>query len=76
MGRRIEVELLPAKYPWEEWMDGKAWEIKQGEDFADTLPVSNFVNAMHAKARKRGMKLRTKTDGPIIQFQYYTPEEN
>jgi len=22
-----------SKYPWEEWMDGNIWMLKQGEDF-------------------------------------------
>lgn len=74
MGERIKV-MLPDRptYPWDEWMDGNAWQIEQGTDF---LPEPrNFVAAMHMKAKKKGMKLKTTVDGKKIQFQFYTVED-
>lgn len=76
MAERIKAMLPRALYPWSEWMDGNAWEIERGKDFPAEMPLNNFVNAMHTKAKKKGMKVKTKKVGEKIQFQFYTPEEN
>jgi hypothetical protein len=74
MGERIQVMQTRAKYPWEEWMDGSMWEIEQGVDFSVDIPVVNFVNGMHAKARKKGKRVRTHVAGKKLQFQFYVSE--
>lgn len=76
MGERIQVELFEkGSYPWSEWMDGCTWEITQGVDFPSTIDRNNFVNAMHAKARKKGKRCITKKVGDKkIQFMFYVPE--
>lgn len=74
MGERITIMNDKARYPWTEWMDGSKWQIEQGIDFSADVPPNNFVNAMHAKARKKGMKVRTHVEGNKVQFQFYTSE--
>jgi hypothetical protein len=79
MGRQLpESEALeaPPSYPWDDWTNGKPWEIRQGEDFSDKIPVRNFVSAMHAKASAKGMKCKTKTSGGTILFQFFAAEGN
>lgn len=62
------------KYPWPKWEDGEEHTIAQGEDF--TISVVNFVASLHMRARSRGIKCVTQTEGNKIRFQFYTPEEN
>lgn len=44
------------KYPWDEWLDGGAWELAVGQDF--TVKPQSFISTAHTQANKRGLKLR------------------
>ena len=50
-----------AKYPWDEWMDGRIYEIKQGVDF-DGKPAP-FRAYLYQHAIRNGMKVRTEWNG-------------
>ena len=45
------------KYPWHEWLDGRAWELKQGKDFRVSLEQMRI--GAHGAAVRKGLKLRT-----------------
>jgi glycine cleavage system aminomethyltransferase T len=56
-------------YPWNEWLDGKIWELEAGVDF--TVKLDSFKGAALAAARTREGKLRTAKVGDkklVIQF--------
>lgn len=48
----------PDKYPWAEWMDGRAWAVIQGEDY-DCQHESLRVR-FSARASKAGLSLQMR----------------
>lgn len=40
----------PAIYPWDDWLDGRIWMIKQGEDF------DSDINAMSEHIRRTAQR--------------------
>ena len=76
MARRVEV--FPAlgarsQYPWDEWLDGSAWELEVGVDFKAN--TRTFRSSAITQAKKRGGKIRTRMlrdDGrELFYVQYY-----
>lgn len=65
------------RYPWAEWADGSAWEIRQGEDY-DVATENMRVN-LHLKADSLGGKVRTTKisdeGGEGLVFQFLPSEE-
>lgn len=65
------------RYPWHEWADGSAWEIRRGEDY-DAKTENMRVN-LHMKADSLGIKVRTKKvrdeSGEGLVFQFYDPDK-
>jgi hypothetical protein len=65
------------RYPWPEWTDGSAWEIRQGEDY-DVVTENMRVN-LHLKADSLGRKVRTRKfsdrAGEGLAFQFLPSEE-
>lgn len=57
-----------AKYPWTDWMNGEVWEAVKGTDF--DITCQNFVASLHAKARAKGMKCKTRTMNDKVHFQF------
>lgn len=49
-----------AKYNWDKILNGKNWELTQGEDFE--MEPRTFVAHCHGTAKRRGVKVRTHTD--------------
>ena len=45
------------KYPFDEWFDGKAYLLVQGEDFQNK--VSSMRTNLISAAKRRGIKIRT-----------------
>jgi hypothetical protein len=64
------------RYPWDEWTDGSAWEIRRGGDY--DVDTENMRVNLHLKAEARGMKVRTKKvrdeNGEGLVFQFYDPD--
>jgi hypothetical protein len=64
------------RYPWTDWTDGSAWEIRQGLDY-DVATENMRVN-LHMKADALAIKVRTRkiddTDGEGLVFQFLDPE--
>jgi len=66
----------PAKYPWDEWLDGEPWELFAGEDY-NTL-ASSLLWLARRQARLRGMTLRSSINdnGLMIRLQAVAKEES
>lgn len=56
------------KYPWEQWQDGKVWQLVRGEDY--TLPDLTMQKCIQTRAARVGMKANTSRneEGLVIQF--------
>lgn len=75
MARRLETfpAATGARYPWDEWLDGAAWQLVRGDDFH--AKTSTLRANAQIQAKKRGGRVRTKAveqDGReaiVIQFQ-------
>lgn len=71
-----EESAAPRRYPWSEWTDGSAWEIRRGEDY-DVATENMRVN-LHMKADALLHKVRTKKvrddKGEGLVFQFFDPE--
>lgn len=71
-----ERKREPRRYPWPEWTDGSAWEIRRGDDY-DAETENMRVN-LHVKADALGMKVRTtKVDDEHSEgliFQFFDPD--
>ncbi len=48
-----------SKYDWDTILNGKTWELSQGEDFE--MAPRTFVAHVHGTAKRRGLKARTHT---------------
>ena len=61
-----------ARYPWDEWLDGSPWALKQGEDF-DAKRATVISNA-RIQAEKRGGTVRSRMldegDTTVVVIQY------
>lgn len=68
----------PAKYPWDEWADGKVRRLVQGEHFP--CSVASFRALVHKTASSRAARglprteARTGVKGNSIIVQFYDPE--
>lgn len=60
----------PAKYPWDEWTDGKRHFLRQGEHFPDEVKVTSFRAECHAAATRKGGKAVTRIMGNTVSFRY------
>src|SRR4051812_3931228 len=65
------------RYPWSEWTDGAAWEIRRGDDY-DVATENMRVN-LHMKGDALLRKVRTRKikdqDGEGLVFQFLPNEE-
>ena len=70
MARTIDAfphRRATAKYPWDEWLDGRIWELKRGEDFQSLHSVRSSA---YVRARDRGLWARVRIvdeDTVVIQ---------
>jgi hypothetical protein len=57
-----------AQYPWEQWFDGRMWELKYGEDFQVAVHV--MAVTVYAAARRKGLRVSVHEVGTqIIRLQ-------
>ena len=69
--------VLPTKrkmYPFQEWLDGKARRLFQGEDF-HCKPAS-IRNQIFKAAKDNGRKIRTMIQGSTLVIQGYDATSN
>lgn len=58
-------------YQWDVWLDGRPWQMVQGTDF-HCLP-SSFRMAAYCAARRRGIRLSARVEGPVVILQARPP---
>ena len=46
------------RYPWDEWLDGRVWELVAGEDF--TAKSTTLKANAQLQAKKRNGRVRTR----------------
>lgn len=58
-----------SKYPYDQWFNGKVWQLDAGEDF--DVKMSSFRSTIIAAAKDRGVKVRTAAvnDGKSLVVQ-------
>jgi hypothetical protein len=70
------VDALPEKpsnypkYPWDDWLNGEAWELHRGEDFPGE--VYTFCTVVRNAAARRSLNvtiLRGEHDRNIVYVQ-------
>lgn len=72
MAKVVKGDLVsagrPRKYPWEEWLDGRTWELTRGEDF--TSNALAFRNQIYTRARDFGKLVSvTIVDDDTLRMQ-------
>jgi len=45
----------PPIYPWDEWLDGRIWELTQGEDFE--ISMDNMENYIRKTAYRKEIEI-------------------
>ena len=56
------LEITPrATYPWDQWFDGRTWELTPGEDF--NCQLQYMRGAVYTAARRLGKKIKTRSIG-------------
>lgn len=63
-----------SKYPWDQWADGRIWQLRAGEDFTASVP--SFRVAAGTWARRNGRKVRISARGATgtVTLQFYDAE--
>lgn len=65
-----------AKYPYDDWFNGKVWRITRGVDF--DIPAKSMQINLYAAASRYDLKLRTRLEGDsalIIQAVPWSADE-
>lgn len=61
------------KYPWNTWLNGKIWQIKQGEDF--DCSVTSMYSVLVQTAKRKGLKYKINCTSDSLIFKV-TPTDN
>ena len=81
MARRLDsfhtdVPQPQRRYPWDDWTDGSAWEIRRGDDY--DVDTENMRVNLHMRAESKVMKVRTRKvrddRGEGLVFQFFNPD--
>ena len=51
-------------YPWDEWLNGQTWELRQGIDFQPS--TYSFVTHVLRMIRNRGLPLRVTRNKDVV----------
>lgn len=55
------------KYPWKQWLDGKARRATKGVDY--DCDTASFRSALQKAAERSGMYVETSTQGESVTFR-------
>ena len=77
-----KLDAFPAtaqrtSYPLDEWLDGSAWKLVQGEDFDRSSTSMRSMLASSAKARGRKLRTRRRAEGgkEVLLVQAYVARD-
>jgi hypothetical protein len=59
-------------YPWNDWFDGRIWQLEQGTDFDG--PPASLERVIRTSANRRHIKVRIRIDGSIVILQQHGGE--
>jgi hypothetical protein len=72
---RFEIKRGPKfRYPWTEWFDGSAWEIRRGTDFELTPDGMEGVIRQRASREGVSVSVQRTDDGEGLMFQAFARE--
>ena len=57
-------------YPWDQWLDGSAWELTKGVDFQSSIP--GFIATAHQAALRRRVLVKTQRKSNTVYLQAFT----
>ena len=54
-------------YPWDDWFDGRIWQLVEGEDFDG--PSTSMEKVVRSTAYAKGLKVRARVndEGVVVQ---------
>lgn len=61
------------KYPWDQWMNGSWWLIKQGEDFDSQ--IESLRTGLLNRARRHGVPVKVHKRGDTLLFKFSKTEK-
>jgi hypothetical protein len=56
-------------YPWDDWFDGRIWELHPGEDFDG--PTTSLERVIRTSANRRDIKVRIRIDDGNVIVQMH-----
>lgn len=63
----------PRKYPWDRWMDGSMWRLREGIDYK--ISTRSFRATVYRQAKRLGCTARVVRLGDGVAIQL-TPKED
>ena len=67
-----------AKYPYEQWTDGRVHRAEQGRDYY--CSTAGFINAIRRKAGRMNALIEIRSDRTskpnVVEFQFLFPTES
>lgn len=61
-------DKTPRHYPWDQWLDGRTWQLTRGVDFACTC--ASLRTLAHRAAARRGGLLTTSIAGEDVTLRF------
>lgn len=65
-----------ADYDWDNWLDGRVWELVAGEDFACKPSSIRLLALGAARRRKVGVRVSVNTKDGIVRLQAFALTED
>jgi hypothetical protein len=62
-------------YPWDEWQDGRWWEIVKGVDFHHDT-TKKMLDQLFVRAKATDRKVTTRVREESIFFRFQGPDES
>lgn len=59
-------------YPWDDWFDGRIWQLEPKTDFDG--PSVGMERVIRTSANRRGVKVRIRQDGGAVILQVHDGE--
>lgn len=64
----------PPTYPWGDWMNGRPWRIRRGEDF--DIEAQNMARVVRGHAYRNRVRATARVvDGDTVEFQFKPESE-
>lgn len=63
------------QYPWQQWMNGKAYRAEVGVDFSCT--IRGFLSSLYTRAERNGRTVTTTVvQDRYVEFQFNAPKKS